>query len=410
MKNQNLCQYCDPYPVGRNHFQDKLENFFSPLAIIFEPFEWLFQKFPKIQAFLYKVTIGSLFKILLWLKILQEVEAEDSDQQLSNRSLVVVREARKRGISINAIKLFGKGTNHFSIKFQGKKKIFEGLPNLTLEYASVLNIDDKRKIKELLQKEKLPHPRGSVFKSFSSARQYVSDTIGFPVVVKPRFGSLSRHTICNITNGRQLKDAIDIAKIICTEFIVEEFIPGDIHRITLVDDQFVASCLREQANVIGDGKNSIEELIRIKNQNPLRGEIFQRNFTLHKLIITEKTKTLLASENLNLNSILPNGRKVYLNDKVILACGADIHDTTDQIHPENINLFKKVSRLCKSPLIGIDFIAQDISKPYFEQKCGILEVNSIPYIDMHHYPVTGKARNVAGSLLDYCCLASESDD
>jgi cyanophycin synthetase len=60
-----------------------------------------------------------------------------------------------------------------------------------------------------------------------------------------------------------------------------------------------------------------------------------------------------------------------------------------------------VYALCQAPLIGIDFISPDISRPYREQKCAILEVNSLPYIDMHHYPVSGKERNVAGQVLDY---------
>ncbi|MDP3790961.1 MAG: hypothetical protein Q8R38_02835 [Candidatus Omnitrophota bacterium] len=31
---------------------------------------------------------------------------------------------------------------------------------------------------------------------------------------------------------------------------------------------------------------------------------------------------------------------------------------------------------------------------------GIIEANSLPYIDMHHFPVTGAPRNVAGAILD----------
>ena len=54
---------------------------------------------------------------------------------------------------------------------------------------------------------------------------------------------------------------------------------------------------------------------------------------------------------------------------------------------------------------GFDFICEDISKPYFEQECAIIEANSCPSIDMHHYPVSGKVRNVAGRLLDYCSIS-----
>jgi cyanophycin synthetase len=143
-------------------------------------------------------------------------------------------------------------------------------------------------------------------------------------------------------------------------FVVEKFIEGDVHRVTLVNGHVVASCLREPPNVVGNGIHTIKELIEIKNKNPLRGEPRQKNFTLHKIHASARTHSLLSSQNLTLESIPPRDKKVYLNDKVILACGADVHDTTDLIHPENNLLFKKVYALCNAPLIGIDFITKDI--------------------------------------------------
>jgi cyanophycin synthetase len=208
-------------------------------------------------------------------------------------------------------------------------------------------------------------------------------------------------TVCNIQNSDQLSEAVRIAKIISREFVVEEFIKGEVHRITLVGGEVVAVCLRKPPNVIGDGIHTVRELIEIKNLNPMREAMGQKNFTLHKIPISARTLALLTEQNLNLDSIIPKGKKVYLHDKVILACGADIHDTTDQVRSENRALFQKVYALCQLPIIGLDFITEDISKPYYEQKCAIIEVNSLPYIDMHHYPVTGKARNVAARILDY---------
>jgi len=346
--------------------------------------------------------VGAVFKVLLAVKILVEVEAKDSDESLHNRALVVIREARERGIQIKAIKnIFGQSTNHFTIQSNGVKKIFECFPHLTLDSVLPVAFDDKGDFKELLRKEGLPYAQGSVFQDYAPAIDYVRNTIGFPVVVKPRSGSLSKHTTCDIKNESELREAVTIVKIISNDFIVEEFIAGEVHRITLVAGKVVASCLREPPNVIGDGVQSIEELIELKNQDPRRGPINKRNYTLHKIPITGKTTSILASQNLTLSSISASGRKVYLHDKVILACGADIHDTTDKVHPDNISLFEKIGALCAAPVIGIDFITPDISQPYYEQRSAVLEVNSLPYIDMHHYPVTGQARNVAGSILDY---------
>lgn len=398
----DFCPHCDPYPSDSTHTFEKLERLLEPLTIFFIPLERLFVRFPRLHRTLKKHMVGAVFKILLAVKILVEVEAEDSDESLHNRALVVIREARERGIQIKAIKnIFGQSTNHFTIQSNGVKKIFECFPHLTLDSVLPVAFDDKGDFKELLRKEGLPYAQGSVFQDYESAVRYVHTTIGFPVVVKPRSGSLSKHTTCDIKNESELREAVAIVKIISNDFVVEEFIAGEVHRVTLVAGKVVASCLREPPNVIGDGVQSIEELVRLKNQDPRRGPINKRNYTLHKIPITDRTISVLASQNLILPSIPANGRKVYLHDKVILACGADIHDTTDKVHPENISLFEKIGVLCAAPVIGIDFITPDISQPYYEQRSAVLEVNSLPYIDMHHYPVTGQARNVAGSILDY---------
>jgi hypothetical protein len=35
-----------------------------------------------------------------------------------------------------------------------------------------------------------------------------------------------------------------------------------------------------------------------------------------------------------------------------------------------------------------------------KQSCGIIELNSLPYIDMHHFPTWGEPINVAGYVCD----------
>lgn len=125
------------------------------------------------------------------------------------------------------------------------------------------------------------------------------------MVVKPIYGSLSKHTTCNIQNDYQLQDAIKIAKIINREFIVKEYIEGSVHRITVVNNNVIASCWREQPSITGDGKHTVQELINIKNKNPLRGGgNHQKNFTLHRITPTKKTESLLATQNLKYDSVL----------------------------------------------------------------------------------------------------------
>ena len=90
-----------------------------------------------------------------------------------------------------------------------------------------------------------------------------------------------------------------------------------------------------------------------------------------------------------------------LNQKVSRSYGATTSDMTPVTHPENVKLFEKIGRVLGDSLVGIDFIVNDISKPWTEQKrCGVIECNSLPFLDLHHYPFTGTPRDAAGALWD----------
>lgn len=398
---KSLCIHCDPYPENPAHYRERFEIFFAPLEKLFLPLERAAQKLPRLHAFLYALVWPNLFRFLLRSGLLREVELSDDSGRLFNRSLVLVREARRRRIPVKAIEALGRNTNFFSMGVAGVKYFFEGLPSAGVHRPLGLPLDDKGFLKTLLPHAGIPHPEGRVFRTVPAALRYVRTVIGFPVVVKPRSGSLSKHTSCNIQTEAELREALRIVRQISWEFVVEEFIEGGVYRITLVNGRMVACCLRERPHVLGDGTHTIRELIELKNRDPRRGDFFQRNCTLHKMSITPRTLQVLRAQNLTLESVPPKQKKAYVHDKVVLAAGADIHDKTDVVHPENRRLFERVAELCQCPLIGLDFMASDIARPWHQQRCAVIELNTLPYIDMHHYPVTGTPRNVAGCVLDY---------
>ena len=75
-------------------------KFFISAETAFEPAERLLEnKFPKLLANIYRIILYNLFRTLIALRILREVDILDKDETLPNRTLVVVREAVKRGNS-----------------------------------------------------------------------------------------------------------------------------------------------------------------------------------------------------------------------------------------------------------------------------------------------------------------------
>jgi cyanophycin synthetase len=88
---------------------------------------------------------------------------------------------------------------------------------------------------------------------------------------------------------------------------------------------------------------------------------------------------------------------VTLHEKVSRAYGASTTEMAD-VHPENEKLFVKIAAVLDDPLVGVDFMIEDMAKPWYEQKCGVIECNSLPFIDLHHFPLKGSARNAAGAV------------
>ena len=103
---------------------------------------------------------------------------------------------------------------------------------------------------------------------------------------------------------------------------------------------------------------------------------------------------------MNLASIIKKGQQVRLKEKVNLNSGCDLIEVSEFVNNENKALFLKVAYLLNTDILGIDFICQDISQPCFNQDCAIIECNSLPYIDMHHYPSDGKSQNVAQKIVE----------
>lgn len=220
------------------------------------------------------------------------------------------------------------------------------------------------------------------------------------MVVKPYNGSLSHHVTYPINSEQELLQGINISKQYIPAFIVEKYIEGNLFRASVVGKSQVFVCQKEKANIVGDGSSTIKELIDLKNTHINRGDTEQVNFTLHKIPLNNTLISNLEKQGLNLETILPKYKKIYLQDKYVLSHGCDIINCDKFVHPKNQDMFIQVAHVLQSDLIGIDFICSDIGKPYDEQETAILEVNSLPYIDMHQYPSHGNSEPVAEVVWD----------
>jgi D-alanine-D-alanine ligase-like ATP-grasp enzyme len=256
-------------------------------------------------------------------------------------------------------------------------------------------MDDKARLKRFLKASGIPCADGGAVRSYEEALALFRK-IGRPVITKPHCGSRGRHTTIDIRTPEDLKRGFDIAKQLSPKVIVEAYIKGVVHRVTLVGGRPVAVAKREYPYVIGDGAHTIDELIEIENRNPRRDGVFFK-----PLERTERLGKVLAEQGFKTTDIPEAGRKVLVNDKNSRLNGTVTDDITASVHPDNIALFERLGALLEDPIVGVDFMLEDAARPWTEQmEIGVLECNSMPYIDVHHKVASGSPINVAALLWD----------
>jgi len=273
------------------------------------------------------------------------------------------------------------------------------LPRPGLKESPALKwMDNKGIMKEKFKKEGLPVAEGAVAWNKSQALSIFSH-LQKPknsVITKPNLGSRSRHTMIHINTKEDLIIGFEKAKKLSPLVVIEEELRGYLFRGTLIGGKLRGVVKRDQPEVVGDGIHTLRELMEEENKRLERkGPIF------HKIIIDKETEIELKRENITMDDIPTKDRIVTFSQKTSRGCGGTTTEVTEITHPENVKMLEHVASFLNDPLVGVDFIMEDITKSWKEeQHCGIIECNSLPFIDLHHYPLFGKRKNIAGFLWD----------
>lgn len=384
-----FCQDCSP-THQLNHSAEKL------LGIIEGTMDATIKRIvpKKIDNALQVIIIGLLFRGMKLLKLLKLEDFSDK-LHIHQRTRVVQEEARKRGMNIQAYTFFGNVTNMFLLNTGTVQHEFEGLPGID-PIQTTRDIDDKEAAKQLCAELGVPVPQGKSFRSYEAALAF-AHTVGYPLITKPRRGSLSAHTTVNITTDEELKKGFECAKQISTSVIVEQYVAGNLYRATTVGPELIACGHRRPPMMTGDGKRTVRELFA-ESDAERKQLLLSLGYTLSEIPELSQDRMSVSPE-----TILPAGTSIPLVWKINLAFGAGVIDVTTQVHPDNRELFERIAKhLYEFPTIGIDFIAPDISVSWKEQRCGVIELNSLPSIDLHHPPIVqGDFHNIAAAILDY---------
>jgi cyanophycin synthetase len=256
---------------------------------------------------------------------------------------------------------------------------------------------NKELTKQMLEDASIPVPSGDIVVDEEDL-EYDIKRINYPIVIKPLDGNHGKGASINVMDFEAAKVGLEHAQKYSRKVIVEKFITGHDFRILVINHKMVAAARRVPANVVGDGKLTIMQLIDQENLNPRRG--YGHENVLTEIEIDKDTNELLDLLNYTIDTIPQKGEIVYLKSTANLSTGGTSIDVTDMVHPENITLAERVSRIIGLDVCGIDIMAENLTQPLKESGGAILEVNAAPGFRMHLAPTEGLPRNVASPVVD----------
>ena len=256
---------------------------------------------------------------------------------------------------------------------------------------------NKEQTKKMLDLASIPVANGGICVDEEDLEETIKK-IGYPIVIKPLDGNHGKGASINVKKWEDAVEGLAYAKKYSHRVIVEKFITGYDFRVLVIDNKLVAAAKREPAHVKGDGKQSIQQLIDQTNLDPKRG--YGHENVLTQIDVDRDTTDLLEKLSYTLDTIPRKDEIVYLKSTANLSTGGTSIDVTDMMHPENIFLCERISRVIGLDICGVDIMAENLTQPLKENGGCILEVNAAPGFRMHLAPSEGLPRNVAAPVID----------
>lgn len=310
---------------------------------------------------------------------------------------IIIAEILKRGLPFEVI---DADNNLLSVTWNNREYIIhEGTISDGNSLIAYWISNDKWMTKQFLKRKGVNFARGVILVRQDALDAQVMPE--FPLVVKPANTDHGIGVSTAIVNQTQLHTAIDRAFQYADKVIVEEYYPGKEFRFLVIDGFVRAIAYREPANVIGDAVSTVQQLIDEKNIG--RGDDYR--YPLLKIRVDEEVQRHLLAQSLTIESVIPNGEKVFLRKNSNLSTGGDSIDVTDAMPDFYKEVAVRAAGAAGLRIAGVDIIVKDLEATPSPINYIVVELNAPAMLSMHNYPYSGENRHVEKYVLD-CILSS----
>ncbi len=317
----------------------------------------------------------------------------------------LIRDAILRGVDYRVL---DHRDNNSIMEFtkRGKKEFIVGATQTRKDnYVVHYLTNDKFEAKEILLKNKLKVPKGIMI-SHKLTEEQIEDLYENykekAIVVKPRTtnGGVGITVFPTPPTKGQFLKAVYYAFEFDNDVLIEQYIKGEEYRFLVVNGKCISVITRRSAQVIGNGKNTIEELIAEKNKEEWHVLLDT------KIKIDTPLKIFLSKSGKALSDIPKKGEVVKLRRNSNCSTGGESISLTDKVPDYFKKIAEKAAKAFESYVCGVDIIIDDLEK---EEYC-ILETNADPGYDINQWPYEGPDAHIGIEILKMLGLITEEDE
>ena len=349
---------------------------------------------------------------LMDLAIKYNEEAKDAKYSVMNQGkkiydapCALIRDAILRGVDY---KVLDHRDNNSIMEFKkhGKKEFIVGATQTRKDnYVVHYLTNDKFEAKEILQKNKLKVPKGIMINQKLSEEQLEDLYENYQeksIVIKPRTtnGGVGITVFPTPPSKGQFLKAVNYAFEFDRDVLIEQYIKGEEYRFLVINGKCVSVITRRSAQVIGNGKDTIEKLIEEKNKE-------EWHVLLNtKIKIDTPLKLYLSKSGKTLEDIPKEGEIVKLRKNSNCSTGGESISLTDRVPDYFKKIAEKAAKAFESYVCGVDIIIEDLQGADYY----ILETNADPGYDINEWPYEGPEAHIGIEILKMLGLITEEDE
>jgi GNAT-family acetyltransferase (TIGR03103 family) len=292
-------------------------------------------------------------------------------EDLNPYALIIAEEALRRGIRVEVT---DAASGEMRLSLGGRSvRTLESLSEFTTAVA-MSRCDDKRVTRRIMERAGVRVARGvAASEGDLEAASALLREVG-EVVVKPARGEQGRGITVGVRDDDGLERAIALALQFCPDVLVEELVAGDDLRVVVIDREVVAAAIRRPAEVVGDGRSPMAELVRSTSRRRERATGGESRIPLD-----DTTAEVVAEAGYDMDDVPPNGERIRVRRTANLHTGGTIEDVTDRLHPAIAEAAVRAAAALDIPVTGIDFLVPAVDAPDYV----FIEANERPGLANH---------------------------